>query len=258
MSITHTGWHSVSDETYFATPAVSNSLLKAVHCGGTSMGRAREDSEWKPSAAMIKGTALHYACFDPEAFLSVQQRVKFTGAGSQAKQREWDEEHADAIVLSNADYDTVCRMADMARTVAGPFTGGRCELMGLFSRDDQTDVRKIKVDYLTDDVIWDVKSAAHVDLPKFGWQARDLHYDMQAAWYSDTAWRIDGVDRTFRWLVVKGSDPIDVRIYEASPDLIMEGRAKVAAALSDWQAATKAQTYAPRVQILEPFYIEVE
>ena len=247
-----TGWHSITDKTYFEHSGVSSSLLKSVYAGGTSMGLARMNSEWIPSAAMLKGTALHYACFDPEAFLGVVERKKFTGTGSQAKQREWDEAHATTLVLSSADYDAVCRMADMVRTVAGPFVGGRCEVAGIKAAGEGDSMaRKIKVDYLTVNTIWDLKSAAHVDLPKFGWQARDLHYDMQAAWYVDAAFGIDGFDRAFRWLVVKSSDPIDVRIYEASFDLILEGRRKAAEALHAWRAAVSTETYAPRVQVLD-------
>ena len=246
-----TGWHNLSDQKYFGYPAVSNSTLKSVHTGGTAWANARNQQPWRPSEAMQKGTALHYALFDPEAFLlEVIERPTFSGTGSQAKRREWAAEHVGKIVLGPADYDQVCRAADLGRLYAGPFQDGRMEVAGIY--DDGDCARKIKVDYLTDDVIWDVKGCASVDQRKFTYQARDLHYDIQAAWYADTAYRIDGKDRAFRWLCIKNSDPIDVRIYQADEhSTIQSGRAKWNAALDAWTQAKQTGQFTPKIEYLD-------
>jgi hypothetical protein len=244
-------WHEMADKAYFAYPAVSNSLLKDVHVGGTAWAKAKQAQEWRPSEAMQKGTALHYALFDPGAFINqVIEKQSFSGTGAVNRRKAWEMEHKHLIQLGAADYDRICHAADLARAYAGPFVDGRMEVAGIADIPGGTQQAKIKVDYLTDSAVWDVKKCANVDR-KFAWQARDLHYDMQAAWYLDVAEMVDDKPREFYWLCIKETDPVDIRVYRAELDTtVAQGRNKYRRALKAWTEACHSGTYEPNIEPL--------
>ena len=246
-----TGFHKIADSKYFAFDAVSNSLLKDVHVGGTAWARVKQKTPWVQSASMRIGTALHYAVFDQDEFAQVIKRKKFSGTGSVAAQKEWDAEHSGKLMLSNEDYEKVCRMRDMVLGLCGPFDGGMSEVSAIAGIKGSDMKRKAKIDHLTKDCVWDLKSASSVDINKFRYQARDLHYDMQPAWYIDCAHAVDGIDREFCWVVVKNSDPIDVRIYRASGDDVVAGRHRCNCALDEWHESVKTGIYKPRILPLD-------
>jgi len=252
MSLLPTGWHNISDPEYFADPGMSASGIKQIDAGGAALYHALQQIDDRPSATMQFGTALHYAIFAPDLFiLNVVERPEYSGTGMKQKYADWrSEQRDDAIILKPVDYDRVGRMADLCRAYAGPFTGGMCEVAGI--HDNGTDRRrKIKVDYLTDDWVYDAKTAAFVDERKWMRQARDLKYEVQASWYEGTAWRIDEKPRGFRWLVIKNSDPITVRIYEASIDVINAGRDVYQRCLREMDEAERTGKYGRNVGIMQ-------
>jgi len=245
------GWHDISDEEYFALDCITSSHLKAIHSGGTAYAKAKKYRPFRPSQRMREGTALHYSCFDRVAFNKVVvEKPTFSGTGSRKAAADWEAEAAanGSIVLTAAKYDAIERMGQMARDVIG-FNVGRMEVAGYFDCP-LTGPRAIKVDYLTDDCIWDLKLTSATTRRAFQRQAQDLEYWIQSSWYVDTAYKIDSIDRPFRWICVT-EDPIRVVVYQADACEVDEGIERCNALARAWDCSVKQNEFAPRIEILE-------
>lgn len=159
----------------------------------------------RETPALRFGKALHCATLEPDVFAATYAVLpedapqRPTAAMLNARKRspesearcnwwsDWEAEHGDRIVLSNADYDRAQRMADSVRAhpvAAGLLVGGEREIT--FSwRDEETGLDcKARADlYAPGQFLMDLKSCVDASPEGFARAVAGYRYDLQQAHY---------------------------------------------------------------------------
>lgn len=99
----------------------------------------------------------------------------------------------------------------------------------------------------------DLKSTGDSRERKFTSIAYDKGYHVQAAYYSDGAKAITGVEHEFYFAVVEADPPHGVILYQAGQDMLTEGREWVQTALTIYRKCMETGSwpaYTTDVQVL--------
>jgi hypothetical protein len=152
------------------------------------------------------GTAIHTITLEPHLFSN--SVVRMSDKIKQRRGEKWENFKAanpGKIILPGPQYD-LCDMANKAIN-AHPFArrmvaGGRPEV-SIFKRDIETGlIIKCRPDYMLDDLIVDVKTAASAEPKKFGMDAKKFGYHMQDSMYRDIS-----ESPEFAFLVIENKAP---------------------------------------------------
>lgn len=206
----------------------------------------------KESDALDLGRAIHTAVLEPELFES--DHVVFYG--DKRKKKEWEAfqlEHLHTTILT-PDQATVC--TGVANAVKlHPVASGyadQCESeVSIFWQHPLGFDCKSRIDWLADDFMVDLKSARDVRARKFAYQAADLKYHAQMAFYHDAAKALDGRDRKVILLAVEKVPPFDVAPYVLPSEALAAGRREYVEWLlllkkcqdeDHWSGAAEAET----------------
>jgi len=204
----------ITDEDYFANPAVNKSLLARINCPKKAR-IPRPDTK-----AFFEGRVIHCATLEPEVFDAryiVSPKIdKRTKAGKE-EYAAFVAEAGDKEVLATELYDTAMNIQKAVYEHSGAselLHGGKAE-MAAFWKDAGLDM-KAKADYLNADVI-DLKTARDASPWAFSKACADFKYGWQAVHYMRGFERDD-----FVFIVVEKTQPYVVECYrldEASLDV---------------------------------------
>ncbi len=208
------------------------------------------------TAAQEVGTLVHEAVLEPSTW-QIRRRPapkidKRTKEGKAIAEWQAAQEQQLGVSFVPEDlYNQVCAIAESVASSLGPtclLTGGVAESSGFGEYNGQP--VKIRPDYMTDDVIVDLKTTT--DAREFERSVFTYGYDIQAAFYTQVAKVIDGKSRKFVWIVVEKDAPYGVQIYEPSEEVMERGLSlvkkgietyKECAALDVWPGySSKTQT----------------
>jgi len=206
----------ITDEEYFANPAVNKSLLARINCPK----KAR--LPMPDTKALLEGRVIHCAVLEPDEFDAryiVSPKIdKRTKAGKEEYAAFVDEANG-REVLAPELYDTALSIqkAVYGHSVASELLqDGKAE-MAAFWKDERTGLdMKAKADYLNADVI-DLKTARDASPGSFSKACADFKYGWQAVHYMRGFERDD-----FVFIVVEKTQPYVVECYrldEASLDV---------------------------------------
>jgi len=217
---------------YCQLDAVNASSLKSAAVSAADyhydLTHARPDT-----AAMAKGRAIHCATLEPDEFPR-----RYTVWRDARRGKDWlkfEEGATDAglEILTPAEYDDVLATRDAVR--AHPYAASFLDLDGLAEQtitwvDHDTDLPcKARIDFVTpDNVIVDLKTAAHIDPHAFENQTEKLLYHMSAAHYLNGMQAITGEDWRFVFIVVKSTPRHAVRCGPLTEDARYCGEQEVA------------------------------
>lgn len=235
--------------------------------GGTSPLHAL-DALYNPrpaSAAMDMGTAVHCAVLEPRAFplryvvvsdewLKAPRLNRATSEGKAfrdslpdaiASVKDADTykaavfrmEHPGQEVLSGDDYDTCLAIGDAVRShpIAGPLVeGAGWNEHPIFWIDPVTGLLcKAKIDRLAQfpPTMPDLKTSRDIGRRRFSYQASDLGYAGQVAYYKDGVREAMEIDASPCIIAVENHRPFDVAVLDVEEEELSIGRARYRACL---------------------------
>ena len=236
-------------DSYAALPAVRSSHLKGIERSPAHMRENMLDQ--KETQAMVIGRALHVALLEPGAFhrqyVSAPKLDRRTNAGK-AEWAEFQAEHAGKTVLTQ---DEIGECMALARAAHGhPDAARLCNELGLneatlvWKEEALGLYGKCRLDRLTTidgySTIVDFKSTRDASPLRFGAQAAQLGYHMQAAWYLRGADAISPVPRRFVFVALEKEAPHAVACYELDGPFLADGQRLVEQALLAHKNATES------------------
>lgn len=236
------GLHSnVPERVYHARMLgiASKSLLDEVRRSPKHYLEAVHGPLWSPTPAMIVGTALHCAVFEPARFETAYACEPDFGdcrqAANKRARNEWRAAHEGRIPLSDKDLTAVLGMARALREhpVAGRMlVGGEGEVT-LRWRDPETGIEcKGRLDYLRRDLrlAADLKSTDDVGRDAFTRTVARFRYHRQEAMYREAGELLGAFER-FAFVAVERDPPHDVAVRMLGVKSIAKGRATIRADL---------------------------
>jgi len=205
---------------YHSLPGISLTRLKLMEESYAAwLDNAPAGKEWGPLGELV-----HTAVLEPD-LLNV---TVFPGRMDKRTKayKEFAAEHEGETIINQGDWAIVDGIrASVARHPAAQeyLAKGQAELSIFWKHPIGFDCRS-RIDWLTDDVMMDLKSAQSVTPRRFGKQVADLYYYAQMAFYHDAAKALDGRDRKCVMLAAQKSAPYDVVPYRLPEEAVMAGR----------------------------------
>lgn len=250
------GIHNITDEEYFADPAINNSGLKAVvRSPAHYQYQLRNPKEQTP--AMLAGSAMHCAILEPAEFsrryavIPADAPAKPTSAMINAKNPSessidrvtyWESFEIASMgkdIITEAVSKDCFRISDAVRThpeLSAIFENGKAE-QAIFAEDPVTGVMcKCKPDYLTQvseyRIQVELKSADDARVGPFTRSVMNYGYFQGSAFYHDMMdWAgLDAPD-LYLMVVIEREEPYGIKVYEVPEDCMDYGRRQYRQAL---------------------------
>jgi len=193
--------------------------------------RAMQDKERETTPSMTAGTIMHAGILEPHVFQKRYVRTDLDRRGT----KEWKAQESmipGRELIKAADYDRYCECIRAVRenkyasellTKNSPETE-----VSIFWKTDLGLDAKARLDLVAaNSHIVDVKITDNAD--KFERTAFTYGYHRQAAWYL-TAAKAAGLaseGTPFYFLVIEAEFPFEIRIYEASEEIISQGNLEI-------------------------------
>lgn len=252
---------------YLALEAMNWSTLKNMAVS-PRLYRRRRDHPLPDTPAMLMGRAIHSAVLEPESFpneyriAEPRQCAGTTKTGAQCSKPAIPGGTLCHMHGGDAEADELDELGVAILTQAQGETVGHCvesvnghkaarellerALQREVSIEWEIDGRRCKgrIDALGDGVLVDLKSTR--SLARFGWQARDMLYHGQLAWYLDGAVAASRLDEGAEVYIVavESVEPWDTAVIRLTGGEIEEGRCLYRRLLSDL-AACEQMNYWP-------------
>lgn len=244
-----------SDEEYHAGEGVSKSGLWALW-NKTPFHFKYGVREEKP--AFDVGKAAHIAILEPERLEHSVTKGPKDRRGNKWQEAQDFATHANTILLTAGDFDTVMLIRDLAATCPQldiMRDGGFITETSAYHVDEETGILvKTRVDLYNPKhkLICDIKNMADAspsafsrDIAKFGYHMQEAHYS--DVWEKGSGHEVDG----FFFIVFEKSDPPMIAVYELDAAAVREGHALYRAALTKYKECEDAGEwpgYSPDVQ----------
>jgi exodeoxyribonuclease VIII len=216
---------------YFTKSGLSQSQLKNF-AKSPAYYRLKLQKKDEPTEAMLLGSAVHAALLEPEVFAAVYVKGlafdRRTKAGKEAA-LAFESDNADKTVLSPGDYDLCLKMRDsvLEHPVVADIFKFDVEAEKEVFWTMQGVSCKAKLDAIVPKIstVIDFKTARFADSKGFMRDAINLHYDLQAYWYSE-AYRAEFGDypRFYAFIVASKEEPFSVGVFEADKEFLDRGK----------------------------------
>lgn len=226
----------LTNEAYHAAPGVSKSHLDTVNDGSPRHYWQRYLNPLRPvedkTPALVLGDAIHAAILQPHLF-ETAYAAKPEGLDRRTKEGKatWENflrVNHNKKHISHDDF--VCcvsiRDAIYRHPVArGLLIGGVAEHSFFTKHPETGELIKCRSDYLTDEMVIDLKSTLDASEDAFSRDATNYRYDVAAPWYMDIIGDVTGRrPRKWLWLVVEKAPPYALAIYTAQDHDIVRAR----------------------------------
>jgi len=221
---------------YSDIPGMNVSKLKDAYTEGWAYFAAAHVHKTLPpkdKKAFAFGSAIHLALLKPDEFagkvvVPPRDVLAKNGARSTDAYREWAKEQGDAIILTDAEMDTLHRCMESLLSHE--------QVMHCMAMDRITetpiaatiDGRKWKgipdIVAKRGGTVIDLKSTGFISEKKFRWQCYDLGYHIQAAWYLRLCEEVYRKPyTTFVFIAIETEPPYRCRCYYLGSRAIQRG-----------------------------------
>jgi len=265
----------MSDEEYFGIKGMVNaSTLKQLYRKSPKHYQASLDFPEPDPRVFVTGSAIHCMVlegdefkdrycvmpeFEPTEVDKKTGEVKPKTAGwkntKDYKQQKaiWCTKNKDKIALEPEEMEMTTNIAHaVVRSPYYPLIRDNATEVTILSHIRGVD-SKAKVDLLIDHgdeiMIVDLKTTQDASETAFTKSVFNYDYDLQAAWYKESLLGIPGNEHKnirFAFLAVEKNPPFSVCFYEATDEVLQNGRAKCSKALANyksWEALGDAVGY---------------
>lgn len=226
-------------EKYLELPGDSSSALKEMLKSPLHYKRSREQRR-KDKKPLRMGRAGHSAALEPDRLLldfAVWRNDK-DGNTRRRYGKEWEAfvaANPGKTLINEPEFNEMLRMRDATRShsVAAKLLSatGRNELTILWTHERTGRRCKSRLDRLTGDVVIDIKTTRDPSPRKFGRDAYELGYLLQAGFYADAAKAI-GIERPrFKIIAVQNVEPFDCAVHTLTELHLGQGRDQYNAAM---------------------------
>jgi len=191
-----------------------------------------------PTAAMEFGRAFHSKLLEPENHKSQYAIMPDFGAmqssTNRAKRDAWKQEYFGKSFLTKEEDEQIDAMIERVREHphADFLQEGQSEQWGYASRENGGWLMG-RPDYLSSDCVIEVKTTSRgVEWDSFFREMLNFNYHAQMALNINVANKIRNVRHSGVFVVVSTAEPYDVAIYELPENILVEGEAIVAEAIT--------------------------
>ena len=226
------GIYEMTDAEYFDLPYISKSSLDLIAKSPANYLYWKTQGDRPRSRAMELGSAAHCGILEPDDFEKRFVRNPGIDRRTKAGKEQWDEfsfHNGDKTVLSPEDFDTCLRMIDAVQAhvmASALLRKGKAEQAILWTSEVDGLPSKGKADWLTEDIIVDLKTSESATVESFAKSIANYRYEVQAAYY------LDGIQRavphkrfnSFLFLVVESKPPYHVAVYAPDKHMLEAGR----------------------------------
>jgi len=219
----------ITDDEYFANPAISKSLLSRMDCPQKAFIPMAE------TPAMLEGTLAHCAILEPDLFDSryiVDPKMPKRSKADKEALEAWQLDNTGLRIITKEQYDNSMRMSDAIRShpkASELLSGGKAE-QAFFWDDERTGEEcKCKADYVHGDMIVDLKTTLSANPVDFARSVAKFKYHWQDAWYS----RGSESDR-FLFIAIEKKEPYIIEIYELDIEAKSKGCTEIDSALDKY------------------------
>ena len=217
----------LSFDDYVKLPEINQSYIKTLITKSPLHAQIGMNEE---TSSMSTGTLAHSIVFgelDPAKDLA-----PFSGT---RRGKAWDTFKTESIEAGKQpvtvkEFDTCSAMGqaipDYVKVMIADTHKERTILFDILDLESEVTVKaKARIDIMDSSMIADYKTTSKGISPReFKSSIGKYYYDMQAAWYRSAVMALTGVELPFYWIVQETQAPYDVNIFEASPDLLTNGR----------------------------------
>jgi hypothetical protein len=237
---------TLSNDEYHASEGISKSGLDLIaksplHYWAKYIDPQREPRD--PTPSMRLGTAIHAAVLEPDRFAveyrvapDVDRRTKEGKAAFETFQQICAESKATPISASDFEIcKAVSRQVRSHPTAQMLFDTGAAEQSAYWIDDETGVLCKCRPDWLTRQVVVDLKSTTDASPQAFQRSAYAYRYHVQAAWYLDGLAAATGKRRdVFVFAAFEKDPPFACAFYYADESMIAAGRAEYRALLRQY------------------------
>lgn len=251
----------MTDKEYRQAEGLAQSTLKLLRDKTPAHALYAMRNKKGPSDAMLIGSAVHAIVLENR----IDHVVLPEGARGQSKlakalRAEFEAEHSDKIILSQANADKVMRMAE---SVLGH--RGASRLLGIMSQaelpifwQEGNTKMKAKIDGVCSLGIIDLKTTADADNDNFGKSIYNYGYHIQAAHYLSGAAANNLPCENFIVIAVENTEPHCTAIYTIDHESIEAGEIERQKLLDIWRYCVQNNTwrgYSDKLQSINmPFW----
>lgn len=241
-----TGIFQMNFEAYQSIQAINRSTLEVLHNG--SPAHALEYMTNRPSVtpALEVGSAIHFACLEPDEFKKQVVVVKSRSAGAKEANKgktlilEGDLETIEGIKASLHKNKVIFEGEEM--TAAQLIATSQIERSLVWRDGPSGALCKARPDLIKGDAIIDFKTCS--DIPDFSRSAFNFGYHRQASYYLmgySNACQKMAMD--FYFLCAEKTAPYGVRMFQASTDFLKRGDEDIRKALTTFTECQKTNSW---------------
>lgn len=213
---------------YHSLPALGSTDIKHLSIGYKRFLDSKRPDFYRSTTALDFGTAVHIAVLEPhlmaERIAIAPECDRRTKAGRELHE-QFVTKSVGKIILSAADWDMACVMAQAARSLdltdwqEALISGEReSEHFGVYTHHDGANIDiKGKVDLLTASTVWDLKTCSSIDDPLSTFER--FRYDLQALHYMRLTDRFEAV-----YVFIEKSPYPQVAVVRASRSVLESSR----------------------------------
>ena len=229
---------NLTGDEYHAGPGISKSGLDLIahsplHYWAKYLDPKRQPQESTP--ALRLGTAIHTAVLEPDRFAIEYRVAPQVDRRTKDGKALWEDFTArcaedNATPISADDFEICRRIADQVRshpTAQTLFQTGSAEQSAYWIDEETGVLCKCRPDWLSRQVIVDLKSTRDASPSGFQRSAYGFRYHVQAAWYLDGIAATTGKPRdAFIFAAFEKESPFACAFYYADQSMIEAGRAE--------------------------------
>lgn len=210
---------------YLAIDALNASKLKAI-AESPLLAKWREDNPTEETPAMRVGRAGHSLSLTPEETL--RDFAVYEGKRDKrvAAYQEFRSANDGKTILSAREYEQARQIARAIRNhpeASRILSGGRAEQTRLWTEPRTGTPCKVRLDYINDERLIDIKSTSATDLRHFEYQIEDLRYHLQLAFYADAVAATTGEILPVTLIAVQSKAPHDVWVIDMPEGWLQDG-----------------------------------
>ncbi|UCC41424.1 MAG: PD-(D/E)XK nuclease-like domain-containing protein [Candidatus Aminicenantes bacterium] len=205
--ITEPGFYKLTDQQYFADPALDYTFLSKFARSGAHAFVG------KVTPSMIFGSAFHWAVLEPKRYA---KHVKTKKSG-------YPEIDGENILLKSNDRQTIKEMKYKLwskKTARDILKNAYAKEQYGFFRLWIGDMAKVKIDIIAKDgLIVDLKKTQDASYEGFWWSVKRYKYHWQAALYLEAVSKITGIEHErFGFIACEDTPPYECAFYEIFED----------------------------------------
>lgn len=228
-------YYDIPAEEYFSWQCFSKSMIPATLKSAKHLKHyltSESDSKSKRTGSLVDAMLLdpvEFAKYEllPETYINSKKKpAEFTLRSSTCRNMLKEIVEQNKIPVTKAENEHALKIVNAVRQnkIADSLLKGRKQVAIVWDNTEYGIRCKARLDLLHDDCIPDLKTTKDASYNSFSRDIHNFYYHCQAAMYTDGMETLDGIRRTWKFIVVENIEPFDCVVYSLGEDSIECGR----------------------------------